>query len=103
MTTSPATNGPLTPIIQIDTKVAAPNTSFASVNSDPGLLFGDGNKTITLNVCSEFVNEPTTLKQVDGNHKLRIIEDASSNPAIFTRGSNNVSRSLFPSSMIQEC
>ncbi|KAJ4303815.1 hypothetical protein N0V90_002716 [Kalmusia sp. IMI 367209] len=90
MATPTRVDGPLTPIIKIDTKVAAPNRSFKSVNSDPGLLFGDGNKTITLNVCSEFVNESTILKQLDGNHKLRIVEDASSQPAIFTRGSNNV-------------
>lgn len=84
-------NSPLTPVIQIDTKVPAPNRSFASVDSDPGKLFGDGNRTIQLNACSEFVNEPTSLKSLDGDHKLRIIQDASSNPAIFTRGSDSVS------------
>lgn len=38
-----------------------------------------------------FVNEPTTLRQLDGSQKLRIITDASSQPVIFTRGSNKVS------------
>jgi hypothetical protein len=84
-------NAPLTPIIKIDTKVPAPNRSFESVNSDLGMLFGDGNRTIQLNACSEFVNEPTIMQALDGNHKLRIIQDASSNPAIFTLGSDNVS------------
>ena len=89
--TTTVPDAPLTPLIKIDTKVPAPNRPFESVSSDPGLLFADGNRTVQLNACSEFVNEPTTLVPLDGDHKLRIIQDASSNPAIFTRGSDNVS------------
>ncbi|TKX20951.1 hypothetical protein C1H76_6802 [Elsinoe australis] len=78
----------LTPIIKIPTGVPAPNTSFASVQSDPGRIYADGNRTIVLNACSEFVQETVPLRALDGAHKLRVLQDAINQPLLFTMGND---------------
>lgn len=80
----------LTPIISIPTNVPAPNQSFASVNSDPGKVWADGNRTIVLKACSEWTTETVGMKAFDGSHRLRIVRDAHGAPIVFALSSNSV-------------
>lgn len=86
----------LTPIISIPTLVPAPNQSFASVNSDPGKLWGDGNRTIVLKVCSEWTTETVPMNAFDGSHRLRIVRDTDGAPIVFTLSSTSVCASCWP-------
>jgi hypothetical protein len=80
----------LTPIIKIDTKVPAPNQPFSSVNSDPGKLWADGNRTIVINACSEWTTESVPLNNFSGAHRLGLVHDASGGPLLITISNSNV-------------
>jgi DNA-binding beta-propeller fold protein YncE len=85
----------LTPIINIDTKVPAPNQPFSAVNSDPGKLWADENRTIVINACSEWTTESVPLNNFSGTHRLGLVHDANGAPLIITISNSNVRDTIF--------
>ncbi|KAF2001297.1 hypothetical protein P154DRAFT_619613 [Amniculicola lignicola CBS 123094] len=85
----------LCPIIDIETGVSAPTHPCPAPDTqESAQIQPDGAATILLSACSELVTETVPLNTFNGTHKVKLCQDASAMPMVFTMGTDDKLYSL---------